>query len=193
MLFCKPVKTEYKTLQRASPVALLVKNPPANTIGIRDKGLDPWVGKIAWRRTWQPTLVFLSGACAWCHVQRSLEDHSITENQTRQETQHACTKHPYNIKVFEWVYLNIIAKLSKDVFKLWLFLKYSSPSTIFLNVLFWGEGGATPCGIQDLSSQPGIKLRLPAVETQSPNHWTTKEYPPTSPKIFKRKFRSIIH
>ena len=26
-----------------------------------DQGLDPWVGKIPWRREWQPTLVFLSG------------------------------------------------------------------------------------------------------------------------------------
>jgi len=24
-------------------------------------GFDPWVRKISWRRTWQPTLVFLPG------------------------------------------------------------------------------------------------------------------------------------
>ena len=30
---------------------------------------DPWVGKIPWRRKWQPTLVFLPGEC---HGQRSL-------------------------------------------------------------------------------------------------------------------------
>ena len=24
-------------------------------------GFNPWVGKILWRRTWQPTLVFLPG------------------------------------------------------------------------------------------------------------------------------------
>ena len=24
-------------------------------------GFDPWVGKIPWRRAWQPTPVFLSG------------------------------------------------------------------------------------------------------------------------------------
>ena len=24
-----------------------------------DLGFDPWVGKISWRRKWQPTLVFL--------------------------------------------------------------------------------------------------------------------------------------
>ena len=32
-------------------------------------GLDPWVGKIPWRREWQPTPVFLSGES---HGQRSL-------------------------------------------------------------------------------------------------------------------------
>ena len=29
----------------------------------------------------------------------------------------------------------------------------------------------------DLSSQPGIKVRPPAVEAQYPNHWTTRESP----------------
>ena len=27
----------------------------------RRRGFDPWVGKIPWRRKWQPTLVFLPG------------------------------------------------------------------------------------------------------------------------------------
>ena len=33
----------------------MVKNPPT----MRGPGFDPWVGKIPWRRAWQPTLVFL--------------------------------------------------------------------------------------------------------------------------------------
>ena len=28
-------------------------------------GFDPWVGKIPWRRKWQPTPVFLPGESAW--------------------------------------------------------------------------------------------------------------------------------
>ena len=36
-------------------------------------GFDPWVGMILWRRTWQPTLVFLPGES---HGQRSLEGYS---------------------------------------------------------------------------------------------------------------------
>ena len=34
---------------------------------------DPWVGKISWRREWQPTPVFLPGKP---HGQRSLGDYS---------------------------------------------------------------------------------------------------------------------
>ena len=28
-------------------------------------GFDPWVGKILWRRAWQPTPVFLPGESPW--------------------------------------------------------------------------------------------------------------------------------
>ena len=37
----------------------VVKNPPA--CQCRRCGFDPWVGKIPWRRNWQPTLVFFPG------------------------------------------------------------------------------------------------------------------------------------
>ena len=52
----------------ASMVA--VKNPPANA---GDVGSDPWVGKIPWRRKWQPTPVILPGKS---HGQRSLAGYS---------------------------------------------------------------------------------------------------------------------
>ena len=45
---------------RASQVAQVVKNLLANAGDLRC-GFDPWVGKISWRRTWQPTPVFLPG------------------------------------------------------------------------------------------------------------------------------------
>ena len=41
----------------ASSVAQMVKNLPA----MQRSGFNPWVGKIPWRRKWQPTLVFLPG------------------------------------------------------------------------------------------------------------------------------------
>ena len=51
-------------------VARLVKNLPAQC---KRYGFHPWVGKIPWRRKWQPTPVFLSGES---HGHRSLVDYS---------------------------------------------------------------------------------------------------------------------
>ena len=40
---------------------------------LMQKGFDPWVGKILWRRKWQPTPVFLPGES---HGRRSLVGYS---------------------------------------------------------------------------------------------------------------------
>ena len=45
------------------------KNPPA----IGRSGLDPWVGKIPWRRAWQPTPVFLPGESPWTEESGGLQ------------------------------------------------------------------------------------------------------------------------
>ena len=42
-------------------LVLVVKKPPANAGNIKRCGFNPWVGKIPWRRAWQPTPVFLPG------------------------------------------------------------------------------------------------------------------------------------
>ena len=42
-------------------MGLVVKNPPAREGRCKRCGFDPWVGKIPWRRAWQPTPVFLPG------------------------------------------------------------------------------------------------------------------------------------
>ena len=47
----------------------MVKNLPANAGNVKRHGFDPWVGKIPWRRAWQPTPVVLPGES---HGQRSL-------------------------------------------------------------------------------------------------------------------------
>ena len=39
---------------------------------MRKPGLDPWVGKIPWRKKWQPTPVFLPGKS---HGRQSLVGH----------------------------------------------------------------------------------------------------------------------
>ena len=58
----------------AFQVALVVENPPENAGDVRDVGgFDPWIGKVPWRRKWQPTPVFLPGKS---HGQRSLAGYS---------------------------------------------------------------------------------------------------------------------
>ena len=44
-------------LSQASLVAQTVRNLPV----MQETGFDPWVRKISWRRSWQPTPVFLPG------------------------------------------------------------------------------------------------------------------------------------
>ena len=72
------------------PGGAVVKNLPTNT-GDTIHGFSPWVGKIPWRRTWQPTPVFLPGKS---RRQRSLVGYSpwgrkrvehdlVTEQQQR--------------------------------------------------------------------------------------------------------------
>ena len=60
-------------MHRASQVALVVKNPPANVGTIKRHGFNLWVRKIPWKRAWQPTPVFLPGKS---HGQRSLMGYS---------------------------------------------------------------------------------------------------------------------
>jgi len=51
----------------------MVKNPPTNARDVRLR-FDPWIGKIPWRRTGQPTPVFLLEES---HRQRSLAGYSL--------------------------------------------------------------------------------------------------------------------
>ena len=41
----------------ASLAAHMIKNPPA----MQETWADSWIGKIPWRRAWQPTPIFLPG------------------------------------------------------------------------------------------------------------------------------------
>ena len=43
----------------ASHVVLVVKNLPASAEDVKKRELDPWVGKISWRKAWQPTYVIM--------------------------------------------------------------------------------------------------------------------------------------
>ena len=58
---------------RASQMALAVKDPPANAGDNNRRASDPWIGKIPWSRKWQPTSVLLPGES---HGWRSLAAYS---------------------------------------------------------------------------------------------------------------------
>ena len=63
----------------------------------RRRGFNPWVGKIPWRRKWQPPPVFLPGQS---HGQRSLVGYSPwghKESDMNEETKHA-----HNISQAKW-------------------------------------------------------------------------------------------
>ena len=70
----------------------MVKNLPAQCRRCR---FDPWVGKISWRRKWQPTPEFLPGKS---HRQRSLAGYSPWGHKGSDTTEwlnmqaHACEK-----------------------------------------------------------------------------------------------------
>ena len=50
-------------------------------------GFDPWVGKIPWKRKWQPAPVFWPGKF---HGQRSLADYRPWGHKKLDMTEHTC-------------------------------------------------------------------------------------------------------
>ena len=72
---------------RASQVVLEVKNTPASA-GNKTLGFTSWVGKIPWRRGWQPSPIFLPGES---HGQRSLVGYrpwGCRESEMTEMTEH---------------------------------------------------------------------------------------------------------
>ena len=54
------------------PGGASVKEPTCQCRRHNSCGFNPWVGKIPWSRTWQPTPVFLPGGS---HAQKGLADY----------------------------------------------------------------------------------------------------------------------
>ena len=63
----------------------MIKEPMCQCRRCRRPGLDPWVGKIPWRRKWQPTPVFLPGES---HGQRNLVGYSPWGHRVRHDSAH---------------------------------------------------------------------------------------------------------
>ena len=51
--------------ERVSQVAVVVKNPPVRADRLKRCQFNYWIGKIPWRRAWQPTLAFFPGQSPW--------------------------------------------------------------------------------------------------------------------------------
>ena len=80
------------------------KESACQCTGFKRCRFSPWVGKIPWRRKWQPTPVFLSGES---HGQRSLESYSPwghRESDTTDVTSHT--------------YYDCIPRMSKKIGKI---------------------------------------------------------------------------
>ena len=69
---------------------IVVKNPPDNA-GDTRLGFNSWVGKILWKRKWQPTPVFLPEKF---HGQRILVGYSPRDRKESNTAEHA---HTHNI------------------------------------------------------------------------------------------------
>ena len=143
---------------------------------------DPWVGKVPWRRKWQPTSVLLPGKS---HGQSlvgygpwSCKESNITEH-TQGKTQ-LCTK------TYMWLSLVIMNDF-------WFFFHFPSflqwfhafkmrtvktfSFNIYVNLL------AKPHGMRDLSSQTRDRTLAPWAAAWCLNHWISKEAP-----FFKKRF-----
>ena len=84
----------------ASRVALVVKNWPAHAGDVRG-AFHPWVGKIPWRRAWQPSPVFLPGES---RGQRSLVGYSPWGRMESQSVGHEWSDRHTHVYVLLCVY-----------------------------------------------------------------------------------------
>ena len=86
------IKNTYLQISPNSVLAIL-----PNILGFPGRyGFDPWVGRIPWRRTWQPTLVFLPGES---HGQRRLAGYSPWGCKESDMTERVST---HTHQTFQW-------------------------------------------------------------------------------------------
>ena len=73
----------------------MVKNPPAKAGDDKRRGCDPWVGKIPWRRAWQPSPVFLPGESRGQSSLVGCSPKGHKESDTTEATYHAQGGHTH--------------------------------------------------------------------------------------------------
>ena len=119
------------------------KEPACQCRRLRNLEFDPWVGKIPWRREWQPTPIFLPGES---HGRRSQTGYSpwgrrVTHNWA---TEHACPQQSKNTSCMECTKMSL-SKVFTDVYAMWpqprtrsrtLPVPHEAPSWPFKNTPF---------------------------------------------------------
>ena len=98
----------------ASQVVKLVKNLPAQCRRHKRHGFSPWVRKIPWRRTWQPTPGFLPGKS---HGQGSLAGYGSYGLKELRTTEHACTLTGWESCHHVWIENKILSQHEKPTQK----------------------------------------------------------------------------
>ena len=76
----KAIRCTYNNISTGFPGGSVVKNPPAVW--------ETWVGKIPWRRTWQPTPVFLPGKSPWTEEPGGLQSMGLQRVRHDWATKH---------------------------------------------------------------------------------------------------------
>ena len=118
----KPILYIVVCICRASPVALVVKNLPASAGDSREHGFDPWVGKVPWRRAWQPTSVFLSGES---HGQSNVAGYS-PQSHKELDTLKQYSTHAYSVLISQLLHSPTFPQVAISLFStsVTLFLFY---------------------------------------------------------------------
>ena len=152
-------------IQLGFPQGLRGKESTCNSgHSARDVGFDPWVGKIPWRKAWQPTSVFLLG-------QRTLVGYCprVAKSQTWLKRQH---------------------KIQCDLIFLFILLEYSweldhkegtVPKNWWLHTVVLEKAPETPLDSREIKpanlkgNQPWIFTGRTDAKAEAPVFWSSDE------------------
>ena len=130
---------------------------------------DPWVGKIPWRRKWQPPPVFPPGKS---HGRRSLAGYSPwggSQSRTRLSDFHSLTLRPLgSITTSEWVSLAAPAQKRQEPV-----LPMVEPQPLHSTQDGWSSVGSTYC--VSGTSHPHTHSVLPIVRQVPPHPLGTEK------------------
>ena len=158
-------------VNRVFPGGASGKEPDCQCKRPKRCGFDPWVGKIPWRRAWQPTPVFLPGES---HRQGNLAVYSPqvhTELDTTEETEHARThallrQEPFSVYCYSLTAYHrriVLCAVTQLCLSLSDTMDYGSPDSSVHGVLRQEYWSGLPCSSPGDLPHPGIEPMSPAL------------------------------